>query len=244
MMFESNLHPHNVFVTLTYSDEALPTDGNINKRDPQLFLKRLRKRLDRKDGRRFRYYLCGEYGERNTKRPHYHAILFNVSLADHEAINQAWDLGITSISELTPGRVKYTAAYVQKKIIKQGVEYHPDGRRSEFALMSRMPGLGSGFLSALATALHRLPASDVAIAGTVRVDGKKHPLDRYGRNILLRTLVDLGRSEEEAATLVYNYEEESTSDPHAFNGHAKKIENQERYLRVRAGNEGAKTKQI
>lgn len=92
MVCESKLYPDNTcwFVTITYDDFHLPepisilnreTDSTIDfyplvKRDMQLFLKRLRKRV-----LKFRYYLVGEYGDKN-KRPHYHLLLFGVTLLD------------------------------------------------------------------------------------------------------------------------------------------------------------------
>ena len=46
MMNESNCHDKNVYVTLTYSDDYLPEDLSLSKREAQLFLKRLRKSIE------------------------------------------------------------------------------------------------------------------------------------------------------------------------------------------------------
>ena len=78
MLLESQAHSDSVFITLTYSDENLPDRGSLVKRDLQLFLKRLRRRLDRLNRDKIRYFACGEYGD-NTNRPHYHAIIWNLS---------------------------------------------------------------------------------------------------------------------------------------------------------------------
>lgn len=68
----------NFFITLTYNNEHYPPSG-LYKRDPQLFLKRLRMDIYRKLGKyiNLRYICCGEYGK-NTHRGHYHMNLFNV----------------------------------------------------------------------------------------------------------------------------------------------------------------------
>ena len=74
-----------VFVTFTYDQQHLPfvdcVDGvsrpTLSKRDWQLFVKRFRKE------RPMRYLVAGEYGDA-TFRPHYHAIMFGVDLADFE----------------------------------------------------------------------------------------------------------------------------------------------------------------
>lgn len=193
MLFESHLHADSVFVTLTYDQEHLPHDGSINKRDPQLFLKRLRKRLASEDHpRKTRYFLSGEYGDK-LGRPHYHAILFGLSVLDHETVAEAWDQGFVTTAPLTPGRMAYCAKYLQKKIIKAGVDRYDDGRLSEFALMSRRPGLGSAFINAMAHGIKRQAENpNVSLAGLARVDGRKYPIDRYGRDLLKSRLVELG----------------------------------------------------
>lgn len=70
------------FITLTYNDNCLPRNG-VRKRAAQLFMKRLRINLSRETGESFnlRFFLCSEYGSK-TKRPHYHAILWNVPNLD------------------------------------------------------------------------------------------------------------------------------------------------------------------
>lgn len=68
----------NYFITLTYDDCNVPSNGSLNKRDYQLFLKRLRKRFP---DTKIRYLISGEYGDRSM-RPHFHLILFNLPLKD------------------------------------------------------------------------------------------------------------------------------------------------------------------
>ena len=65
------------FITLTYDNEHLPPYGELRYRDVQNFLKRLRRRWDRKKlQHNMRYIICGEYGSKHG-RPHYHMILMN-----------------------------------------------------------------------------------------------------------------------------------------------------------------------
>ena len=74
---ESVTSKNNVyFVTLTYSDKYKPSKG-VCKEALQLFMKRLRIRLERSGcTQNIKYFACGEYGTR-SKRPHYHLILWN-----------------------------------------------------------------------------------------------------------------------------------------------------------------------
>lgn len=62
-MMEQDRHVCTSFVTLTYDEEHLPPDGSLRKRDLQLYLKRLRRRLP------FRFFAAGEYGERGGASP-------------------------------------------------------------------------------------------------------------------------------------------------------------------------------
>lgn len=135
---ESQLHQRNSFLTLTYQD----TPESINKRDCQLFLKRLRKQYHP-----IRYFLCGEYGTQ-THRPHYHAIIFgedflggkqplNGSLYTNPILETLWGHGIISIGTVTPQSCAYVAGYVNKKA------NDPD----TFNMMSRRPGIGHDWLN-------------------------------------------------------------------------------------------------
>jgi len=109
-LHESGLHERNCFITLTYDDEHLPEGGTLVKQDWQLFIDRLRKRFRTK----VRYFHCGEYGEQ-TRRPHYHAILFGHDFDDKtlwkrnhgnplyrsKSLERLWPHGYSSIGACT-----------------------------------------------------------------------------------------------------------------------------------------------
>lgn len=162
MMQESRYHADTCFITLTYSEEHLPLSGQLVKRHPQLFLKRLRSDLP---GRKISYYLCGEYGSVSL-RPHYHAIMFGWRPGDaklfsegdshntytSERLETLWGLGFCTLGDLTPETCAYTARYVTKKISGTQAETHYERLHThtgeivkvppEFALMSRNPAIG------------------------------------------------------------------------------------------------------
>ena len=71
-MHEASLYENNCFITLTYNEDHIPSDGSLKKDHFQKFMKRLRKKF----GAGIRFFHCGEYGA-ELSRPHYHAILFN-----------------------------------------------------------------------------------------------------------------------------------------------------------------------
>lgn len=119
-MHEAQMHKYNSFITLTYDDEHLPDRywegkyknngtkayaGNLQYRDIQLFLKKIRNKITRDSEhqskhawqnkqewqpqlsshstntvlqsthKQVRFYMAGEYGEQYS-RPHYHMCLF------------------------------------------------------------------------------------------------------------------------------------------------------------------------
>lgn len=116
-LMELQDHKSSYFITLTYNNENLPTvpivdkygeivqASTLQKRDFQLFMKKLRSEIHRECERyncehinesieepKIRYFACGEYGtgshyseaERRkcTYRAHYHAIMFGLELHD------------------------------------------------------------------------------------------------------------------------------------------------------------------
>ena len=83
---EMPYHEYALFVTLTYDDEHVPEHYSLKRKHLTDFFKRLRYFLG---GRQIKYYAAGEYGER-FHRPHYHAIIFDLSHADEEIVQKAW----------------------------------------------------------------------------------------------------------------------------------------------------------
>lgn len=134
------MHSRNCFITLTYDDTHCPE--KINRRDPQLFMKRLRQKLDRK----IRYFLTGEYGEK-TQRPHYHAIIFGEDflggsystgerLYTNPHLSQIWGQGNVEIGDFNIGSAMYTAGYTAKKV----------GNDDTFSIMSKRPAIGGTWI--------------------------------------------------------------------------------------------------
>lgn len=136
------------FVTLTYDEKHMRTSRSLNKRDLQLYLKRLRKKDEQS---RIRYYAVGEYGSK-FGRPHYHLLLFN---STEENIRGAWtDSNFKPIGLVHTGKVtEASIAYVTKYCIQKG-EY-PDGVEKPFATMSRRYGIGGHYLSDEQVQWHR-----------------------------------------------------------------------------------------
>jgi hypothetical protein len=134
----------------------------LNKRDLQLFLKRLRKKDETE---RIRYYAVGEYGEK-TGRPHYHIILFNSCEKD---VRTSWvdsrgsAIGIVHIGNVGSASIAYCTKYV----IQKG-EY-PGGVEKPFATMSRRYGIGGLYLNDAQVLWHRENRANYSLrAGNVK----------------------------------------------------------------------------
>jgi hypothetical protein len=163
MLAEASLYDNNIFLTLTYDDEHLPPKHenspihSLNKRDAQLFMKRLRKALPEQ---KIRFFCAGEYGP-YSMRPHFHLILFNCKLPDlkflrendlkqpyfiSETISKVWPYGFHIIADCNWETCAYVARYVVKKQKGAGADvYEKYNFTPEFSTMSRKPGIGHDF---------------------------------------------------------------------------------------------------
>lgn len=179
MVLELDHSKKAVFLTLTYDNDHVPcrydqSTGQavltLNKRDLQLFFKRLRKRyalLEEVNGekvvipREIRYYACGEYGS-NTHRPHYHVILYGIGLEDipdlklkgmnelHDPYfssdffaKDIWKNGFCLFANVSWKTCAYVARYVKKKDLGfVSDEYVDRVLEPEFSVSSRNPGIG------------------------------------------------------------------------------------------------------
>ena len=158
-MHESQMHPQNHFITLTYSDENLPRNNSLDPGQLKNFIKKVRK------DRKFRYFACGEYGDK-TGRPHYHAILFGLELDDLEYyktenenqlftskyLDSKWKHGHVIVGNVTFESCAYVARYILKKqngenFAKRYVDLQTGEllQEPEFVRMSNRPGIGFDF---------------------------------------------------------------------------------------------------
>jgi len=139
---EAQMHEKNSFITLTYDDEHLG-DGRLHYEDFQKFMKRLRKTQNDPIG----VFVTGEYGEK-TKRPHWHAILFNWRPSDlkhkytndggdqvftSENLERLWPQGNSELGSVTFKSAGYCARYAAKKLVHgydDSHEFHPISKKS------------------------------------------------------------------------------------------------------------------
>lgn len=188
---EASLYEDNCFLTLTYDDDHLPPDLSLNTEDIQLFMKRLRRRIEPK---KVRFFQCGEYGEQ-FGRPHHHVILFGYDFPDKELVSRnfngnnvyrsnllcdLWDKGFSSIGAVSFESAAYVARYILKKVTGDSAEDHYSGRKPEFITMSRRPGIASDWFDKYYTDVY--PKDFVTIKDGVKCHPPKYYDKLFERN--------------------------------------------------------------
>nr|DAM15699.1 MAG TPA: Replication associated protein [Microviridae sp.] len=150
----------------------------LNFKDLQDFWKRLRRYMEyhgtaeyeiivEEDGTqklkpKFCYFASGEYGGK-TKRPHYHAIAYDIPIKENELkvykkkngivyyncewLNKIWGNGHLVIAPAEWKAMAYTARYTTKKIYGKGAKekYLEMGILPEKCLMSKSPAIGARY---------------------------------------------------------------------------------------------------
>lgn len=186
-------HDENCFVTLTYADEHLPPGGQLEPRDVQLWLKKLRKACD---PTRLRYFCVGEYGD-ESYRPHYHLSVFGVSGTTlvncpsgpgyfEQAVAETWAKGVVHVAEFSELSAQYVAGYVVKKLTNDK-DPRLGNKHPEFSRMSNRPGIGAAAMAIVAKSLRDgagtvgedalLPEGDVP--RQLKLGRRGVPLGRY-----------------------------------------------------------------
>lgn len=141
VLHESYYHENSIFLTLTYDNQHLPVDCSVHKDELQRFFKRLRKDIE---PLKIKYFACGEYGDINN-RPHYHAIIFGMSLKneDKEIIKENWPFGFSYFGTVTYDSARYVTDYVLKKYDKEKAKEVYGDKEIPFCLMSN--GIGKKY---------------------------------------------------------------------------------------------------
>ena len=211
MCLELQDNPDAIFLTLTYNDLHLPKapDGyaTLDKRDVQLFFKRLRKAFP---DRKIRYYIAGEYGT-HTHRPHYHAIIYNLSLTDFtdivsrgsneigqlffssKQLENIWGNGFILMSTVSWKTCNYVARYVTKK--QYGVDSDEIGSvLPPFNLSSRRPGIG------MSQAEKLLKTGDTVFSLNCYDDVHSFPIPRS----IIKRIKESGKDVDSLTEMLYN----------------------------------------
>lgn len=185
---EASKYEKNCFITLTYDDVHLPSDGSVDRMEVTLFMKRLRKALH---PQRIRFFACGEYGSK-YKRPHYHVIIFgwfpddayfwttdkkHSVLYRSPLLERVWTKGFSSVGQVTYDTAKYCAKYLGKYAFTVA-ELGQNGVAPvapPFVQMSNRPGIG----------FDSVYKSDL-LTDRIYRDGKEQKIPRYYLKVMER----------------------------------------------------------
>lgn len=237
MLHELEMWEHDaVFLTLTYDDDHLPDNCSLVKADLQKFFKRLRKRLS-SDERKIRYFACGEYGDQSA-RPHYHAIVFGLTLkdSDKQCVIDSWqfcDWSVRSIRDNSfglaePDSINYVAQYIDKKFSGDlaVTEYSEKNREPVFRILSL--GIGRDYVDKYFDKL--------SVSKKVTHNGKPMALPRYYATKLGITGGDLQSfAIESDRDIVEHYTGERKSDSELY-----RTSSAEEYIRYDKARKSAK----
>lgn len=179
-LHETQTREDSIFLTLTYNDESIPSSGELNYPDFQLFMRKLRKKAKSEQQiNSVSYMVTGEYGE-ETKRPHWHAIIFGYRPLDakhqysngrgdyvfgSESLSKLWGHGFISFGAVTLESASYVARYGAKALGHKDHKYKPKH------VTSCRPGLGLNWI--------KKHWKHTFENGFVVVDGKKFGIPRY-----------------------------------------------------------------
>lgn len=147
-------------LNLTYDNDHLPEDKGLRRSHFQSFMKRLRYYFP---DSKIRVFYCGEYGD-NRRRPHYHAIVFNLPLKARyipmfyvsnskknnplyacPLIEKIWGQGMVRIGSVTRKSCSYVAQYTLKKNKSLNSYCEKRGIAKPFVGASSRPALGRRF---------------------------------------------------------------------------------------------------
>lgn len=210
ILLETELYKDNCFLTLTYDNEHLPSDGSLVPKHLQLFIKHLRRTFE---PNKFRFFGVGEYGEKNH-RPHYHVILFGHPTCDYgrtrhrksgfgccdvcDRVHSVWRKGSVDLGTVEKASAEYVCGYVVKKWTKSDCpELH--GKAPEFCRMSLRPGIGAQMMDEVASSLMEFRLDDmVDVPDALRVGHKEYPLGRYLKGELRKRIGRDAKAPKEA----------------------------------------------
>lgn len=122
IFLEALNHKQKCFITLTYKN-VRKNKNQLNKKELQDFIKRLRRRIEPK---KIKIFTAGEYGEAKG-RPHYHLIILGYApndlkfreyskkghaIYDSKEIKETWGLGRISVQRFDYNEIGYISLYL------------------------------------------------------------------------------------------------------------------------------------
>ena len=196
ILLEAAGHEHSAFITLTYSDEALPrtVDGipTVRKAHAKKFIEDLARVFSIKRSK-VRHFTVGEYGT-ESGRPHLHSMVFGIKPWDAWDISESiwrnnYGYGFVQATGCNPTRANYIAGYSTKKLTKAEDDRLGPDQEPEFKIQVHQPALGAPFINKTIEWYHSYHGCKaLAEAGDIchvyRYKGQVYPWTWYHRKLI------------------------------------------------------------
>lgn len=187
-MLELPYWEKSIFTTLTYSDENLPKDNSIHKKELEEFFDKLRDNLKPYETK-IKFMASGEYGD-TRDRPHYHAIIFGINIdlnnwfyqfrngkqqicyrSENEIIEKTWTKGEVYNGYVSYNSARYVSSYVFKKYYDELAEETYKKYNLEIPFRKVSNGIGKNFWIDY--------GSQILKRGYISINGEKNTIPRY-----------------------------------------------------------------
>lgn len=193
-----------LFGDLTYNNTCLPGDQSLNRDHWQKFMKRFRRRLERRFGHKgVRVLYSGEYGENGTHRPHFHFVMWNLPLQDvsyyRNLVFECWNQGYVDVDipcDISDSSF-YTAKYTVKSDSSSWFQKRPGESLEEYQVRTgklTVPFVGSSV--GLGLDFFKENCNEIVSNGYVVSGGYRVAIPRYYRN-KMKEMLDYSLVREE-----------------------------------------------
>lgn len=178
----------NAFLTLTYDDYHVPYNAGcvrptLRQADVSNFIDCLRHKtnkikefpyLSRRD---WKFVSVGEYGDNNTRRPHYHLLLLGLDFHDFsKLIEKTWKKGLVDIGPIRRGGIRYVLKYMDKQQYGEYAHRLFTDNGIEIPKMSFSPGIGKDFFISQIENINKY--------GSAKIGQRLVPVPSYWKNKL------------------------------------------------------------
>lgn len=129
-------------------------------------------------------------------RPHYHILIYNLIRNYRRPTKYTrglprpryhigqWPFGHIDIGEYNPATINYTIEYLMKDTRTDGAE--------SFPIRTARPAIGFYGLRSLAENLAKKHGTLPELPASLRLNGRKYPLDRWSKDVLRKTFKEAG----------------------------------------------------
>lgn len=178
----------NAFVTLTYDDYHVRyNEGSVyptlRQDDLCKFIDSLRHKVNSLESlppfnrRDWKYVSVGEYGGRNTHRPHFHILFLGLDFSDFgKLIDKTWKHGLVDVGPIKRGGIRYVLKYMDKQQYGEYAHRLFTDKGIEIPKMSFSPGIGKDFFLSQIDNINKY--------GSAKIGSRLVPVPSYWKNKL------------------------------------------------------------